>query len=205
MALHHVAADDCGVATAECIGHAQALAGGGRVVDERHLDFEASRFHAATRFDEGLLQLMSIKLNGRSDAHPPINMESSMRTILLAAVALALTGCAAMRDEDHAAHHPAGAAAASASDRTDKQMKMMQEMHRKMMAAKTPEERQALMAEHMKAMQGGMSMMCEMDAGGMGTQGGSGSNDMMKRCMDMKDMTMQMMMDREPGKPPAAK
>jgi hypothetical protein len=76
------------------------------------------------------------------------------------------------------------------------QMKRMQEMHQKMMAAKTPEERQALMAEHMKAMQGGMSMMCETSAG---------SNDMMKRCMEMKDVTMQMMMDREPSKAPPAK
>jgi len=28
---------------------------------------------------------------------------------------------------------------------------------------------------------------------------------MMKRCMDMTNMSMQMMMDREPGKSPAAK
>ena len=119
-----------------------------------------------------------------------------MRAILLTAtVALALSGCAAIRDEDHATHHPTGTAAPSA-DRTGMQMKQMQEMHQKMMAAKTPEERQALMAEHMKAMQGGMSMMCEM---------GAGSNYMMKRCMDMKDMTMQMMMDRESGKTPPAK
>jgi hypothetical protein len=55
-------------------------------------------------------------------------------------------------------------------------------------------------------MQGGMSMMCEMGAGGgMGMQGGAGSNDMMERCMEMKDMTMQMMMDRESGKSPATK
>ena len=35
-------------------------------------------------------------------------------------------------------------------------MKAMQEMHQKMMYAKTVEERNALMADHMKAMQGGM-------------------------------------------------
>ena len=33
----------------------------------------------------------------------------------------------------------------------------------------------------------------------------AGSNDMMKRCMEMRDMSMQMMMDRESGKSPAAK
>jgi uncharacterized protein YceK len=134
-------------------------------------------------------------------------MESSMRTILLtAAVALALSGCAAANDADHAAHHPTDGAAAGTAAKADMQMKMMQDMHQKMMAAKTPEERQALMAEHMKAMQGGMSMMCEMGSGGgMGMQGGAGSNDMMKRCMDMKDMTMQMMMDRDSGKSPTTK
>ena len=93
-----------------------------------------------------------------------------MRHVLLAAtIVMALSGCAAMRGDDHAAHHGAGAAAPD-PDRTDRQMKMMQEMHQKMMAAKTPEERQALMAEHMKAMHAGMSMMCEMGNGGMGMQ-----------------------------------
>jgi hypothetical protein len=38
----------------------------------------------------------------------------------------------------------------------------MQEMHEKMMAARTPAERQALMADHMKAMQDGMAMMGQM-------------------------------------------
>ncbi len=44
-------------------------------------------------------------------------------------------------------------------EKIDKQMKAMQEMHEKMMSAKTPEERKAHMAEHTKAMQGGMAMM----------------------------------------------
>lgn len=73
-------------------------------------------------------------------------------------------------------------------------MKSMQEMHDKMMAAKTPEERQALMADHMKAMQGGMGMMGQM----RGAQGGtSTSPEMMAKRMDMMEMMMQMMMDRE--------
>ncbi|WP_197893566.1 hypothetical protein [Variovorax sp. PBL-H6] len=89
-------------------------------------------------------------------------------------------------------------------------MMKMHEMHQKMMAAKTPEERQALMAEHMQAMQGGMSMMCEMggDATGTGTGMGMGmqagsSADMARRCMDMKDMTTEMMRDREAPTRPA--
>ena len=52
-------------------------------------------------------------------------------------------------------------------------MKAMQEMHAKMMAAKTPEERNALMADHMKAMRGGMAMMEGMS--GMGSMGGMGA------------------------------
>lgn len=42
------------------------------------------------------------------------------------------------------------------------QMKTMREMHDKMLAANTPEERNALMAEHMKIMQNGMSVMGDM-------------------------------------------
>ena len=125
-----------------------------------------------------------------------------MRLILLAAAAsaLSLSGCAAVSDADHAAHHSAEATAPTAA-KADMQMNMMQDMHKKMMAAKTPEERQALTANHMKAMQGGMSMMCEMGSGGgMGMKGSTGSDDMMKRCMEMKDMTLQMMRDRESGK-----
>ena len=55
-------------------------------------------------------------------------------------------------------------------------MKTMREMHQKMVTA-TPAERQALMPEHMKAMQGGMDMMKEMQAkhGGMGGMGGMGA------------------------------
>ena len=37
--------------------------------------------------------------------------------------------------------------------RVEPRMKAMQEMHQKMMHAKTSEERNALMADHMKAMQ----------------------------------------------------
>jgi hypothetical protein len=76
-----------------------------------------------------------------------------------------------------------------------------------MMNAKTPEERNALMADHMKTMQGGMSMM-----GGMGGEGkdrmkGGMPSDMgtrqqmMEKRMDMMEAMMQMMMDRMPASP----
>jgi hypothetical protein len=70
-------------------------------------------------------------------------------------------------------------------------MQNMQAMHEKMTAAKTPAERQALMADHMKAMQEGMDAMQHM--GGKD----SGSMGMMRMRMDMMTMMMQMMMDRQ--------
>ena len=131
-----------------------------------------------------------------------------MRLIPVLAISMILSACAATQpDKDHVAHHPPGAAAPSTSPspaQMDAQMKAMRAMHDKMMSARTPEERQALMAEHMKAMRGGMSMMCEMGGGSQGP-GKSGSPEAMKRCMGMKDMTMQMMMDREAVRAPAGK
>ena len=91
------------------------------------------------------------------------------------ALAFALVGMPARsaQDDQHQAHHPAGAASAPASKtksgkpgadtvQMDAQMKTMRAMHDRMMAANTPEERHALMPEHMKAMQGGMTMMAGM-------------------------------------------
>ena len=95
----------------------------------------------------------------------------------------------------------------------DAQMKKMCEMHEKMAAAKTPEERNKLMAEHMKTMQDGMQMMGGM--GGMGGMSGAGMGDMkgmpgmsgdmgahhqmMDKRMAMMESMMQMMMDRMPA------
>ena len=62
----------------------------------------------------------------------------------------------------------------------DAQMKKMREMHQKMVAAKTPEERSQLMAEHMKTMQDSMQMMGSMSGmhgGGMGAMGGASAGD----------------------------
>ena len=148
-----------------------------------------------------------------------------MRLVLAIAAAALSTGAFAQSDKDHAAHHPPGASAPAATTQkahaaaaskkptptqVDAQLKAMHEMHEKMAAAKTPEERQALMAEHMKAMQDGMAMMREMHEDGGSRSGGGmdggmsmGSKTMEKR-MDMMEEMMQMMMDHEPA-PVAAK
>jgi hypothetical protein len=137
--------------------------------------------------------------------------------IVLAAIAssLAVAGYASAANsttlgaEEHAAHHPAGAAPTPAE--VDEKMKMMHSMHQKMAEAKTPEERTALMKDHMKAMREGMAMMGRMH-GGMsmgGTAAGNGhmsmNHDAMKRRMDMMEMMMQMMMDRDDMNNPAPK
>jgi hypothetical protein len=144
--------------------------------------------------------------------------EFSMRSILALALAAAFsTGALAQSDKEHAAHHPEGASApgasaaadagAAAPAQMDMQMKSMQQMHEKMMAAKTPEARQArqaLMSEHMKSMHGGMAMMRQMKTP---SDKGAGpmTPEMMSKRMDMMEMMMQMMMDREAMKTPATK
>ena len=160
-------------------------------------------------------------------------MTSLRHTLLSIAIASASLGAFAQTDAEHAQHHPAEptkkatkAVAPKAPTQAtesmaamDSQMKTMREMHEKMMAAKTPEERKALMADHMKAMQDGMSMMGKMGSmgsmsgmgdmkgmGGMGAdakKGGMsmdmmGHHDMMEKRMEMMTSMMQMMMDRLP-------
>jgi len=108
--------------------------------------------------------------------------------------------------DEHAGHHPAGADSVQAPSgpAMQREMKFMREMHDKMMNAKTAGERQALMADHMKAMQGGMDMMKKMMSMGGSMSGGKGMSadmakhqPMMEGCM----MMMQMMMQRLPSQP----
>lgn len=106
----------------------------------------------------------------------------------------------------HASHHP-GTASAAAAPGMQERMQAMRAMHDKMMNAKTPAEREALMADHMKSMQGGMAMMQGM--GCMGQMGGASGmgGDMAKRqqamdgCAQMMQMMMEMMMQRMPNAP----
>ena len=162
-------------------------------------------------------------------------MTALRHTVLSIAIAAASLGALAQTDAAGALHHPAEpakkmaakAAAPKAPSKANEsmaamesQMKIMREMHEKMMAAKTPEESKALMGEHMKTMQDGMAMMGKMDSaggtkgtGGMGGMGANARNggmsmdmkshhDMMEMRMGMMTSMMQMMMDRLPA--PAA-
>ncbi len=114
---------------------------------------------------------------------------------LALAISIALAGTAALAvgqdTTEHTAHHPAGVSSAVKTmpaktgaikttkgmgtnsltkgkmDPMDGQMKTMQELHQKFMAAKTPEERNALMPEHMKVMDEAMGMMQGMSGKGM--------------------------------------
>jgi len=89
----------------------------------------------------------------------------------------------------------------------DAQMKTMHAMHTRMTNAKTANERQALMAEHMKAMQGGMAMMKDMHS--MGAMGDSKAmsadmtphHGMMAKHMEMMQTMMAMMAQRMPPSP----
>jgi hypothetical protein len=106
--------------------------------------------------------------------------------------ALALSGCGDATPPTTAPKVNPEPTDASADSTASRAMLHMQTMHEQMMAAKTPAERQALMADHMKAMQEGMDAMQHMGkaskesgAMGMGTR------------MDMMAMMMQMMMDRQ--------
>ena len=131
-------------------------------------------------------------------------------SLALVISAIGASGWAADADE-HQAHHPAGAASAPATKampgksrpdmaRMDTQMKAMHEMHDKMVAAKTPAERDALTAEHMKIMQDGMTMMNGMSPGGTSGMKGdkAARHQTMEARMEMMQATMQMMMDRLP-------
>lgn len=83
----------------------------------------------------------------------------------------------------------------------DAQMKTMREMHEKMMGARTAEERSAMMAGHMKAMQDGMTMMNGMPAM-PGMHGDMAARQqMMEKQMGMMRSMMEMMMDRMPATP----
>ena len=92
----------------------------------------------------------------------------------------------------------------------DAQMKTLHDMHIKMKNAKTPEERLAQMADHLKAMQGGMGMMKGMSGmGAMGAMGGQAGmpadiaqhQKMMGQHMSMMEMMMDMMQQRMPAAP----
>lgn len=132
-------------------------------------------------------------------------------SLAFAVSSLGTSAWAAAPNDQHTGHHPAGSAPAATNKQgparkgpsmasMDAQTKAMRDMHDKMMTARTPEERSALMAEHMKTMQDGMTMMNGMPAGGMKSMKGDMSmqHQMMEKRMEMMSASMQMMMDRLP-------
>ena len=160
---------------------------------------------------------------------------TAFRTLIAMSAATLATACASTGDMTSAPASPVAASASAPSPLAtmEPRMKTMQEMHQKMMNAKTPAERQALMADHMKAMQGGMAMMKEMHGmhgmgaadgkapmpgmagmagmGGMGGMGGMADGkgmpaDMAARHQMMTDhmAMMQMMMDMMMDRMPSA-
>jgi hypothetical protein len=154
----------------------------------------------------------------RSTFSPP-NQESVMTHFRFIPLAVALTATIALTACNTApTMMPMGTASASSMGtpghmgqmgQMDAQMKTMQAMHDKMMSAKTPEERNKLMAEHMKSMQDGMAMMEGMSGAVMpgmksmpGMTGDMGAHQqMMEKRMEMMQTMMKMMMDRMPAAP----
>ncbi|HDR9319760.1 TPA: hypothetical protein QDB16_006381 [Burkholderia vietnamiensis] len=126
------------------------------------------------------------------------------KLVLAAAISLVASvgiaqGAESAADTDHVAHHPAKTVKAPNAKKAtpvDDQMRAMQEMHEKMMSAKTPEERAALMDEQMKTMQGGMGMMSMMNDQST-KMPMSQRHELMEKRMDMMQLMMQSMMDRQ--------
>jgi hypothetical protein len=153
-------------------------------------------------------------------------MSHLRQTVLTLALATAASGAWAQTDAQVDAQHkqhqanvlateqssampaplPADPTSAGKMAAMDSKMKAMTEMHKKMMAAKTPEEKKALMTEHMKTMQEGMKTMGMMGGAGMADMqdkkpmsGDMGQHhQMMEKRMAMMESMMQMMMDRMP-------
>lgn len=137
---------------------------------------------------------------------------ASVSVSTLLAATLGASAATPPKADEHAAHHPAAAASAP-KPAMDNRVKAMREMRDKMASAKTPAERQALMADHMKAMQEGMQSMKDMSGmtgmGGMGGMAGTGKGampaDMAKHRQSMEDRMammqtmMEMMMQRMPA------
>ena len=140
---------------------------------------------------------------------------TAFRTLIALSVATLATACASPGATNASPASPAmnhgGAGMSMAA--MEPRMKAMKAMHQKMMDARTPAEKQALMAEHTKAIQDGMVMMKQMHGAKHGMAGmtsmGDGSvmqAEMAKREQMMADHSamMQMMMDMMAQRMPAA-
>ena len=148
-------------------------------------------------------------------------MSHFRQTVLTLALAAASIGTWAQTDTDHEQHHSKTTTATEVSAKQsakkpvrmdlmtamDNKMKTMHEVHEQMLSAKTPEERNALMAKHMTAMREGMESTRMMGPDGMGTMKGEKHfprsskerEQMMEKRMEMMELMMQMAMDRMPA------
>jgi hypothetical protein len=140
-------------------------------------------------------------------------MNVSRHLVALATAAL-LVACASpgLRDATTDPSSATGASGTMSMQSMEPRMAAMRDMHQKMVNAKSDAERQALMADHMKAMQGGMAMLKERQGmqgmsswgDGKGAQGDADRRQrMMAEHMAMVQMMMDMMMDRMPPAAPA--
>ncbi len=133
-------------------------------------------------------------------------MNTSKALAVALTIGLASFAATSQNTADHS-QHTAGASAPAAQPSVnaatepqvsvmDKHLQHMRDLSNKMAEAKTPQERQALMAEHKKAMHEGMKMM-----GAHSAQTGRTEPDMkqhhamMEKRMEMMQTMMQMMMD----------
>ena len=103
--------------------------------------------------------------------------------------AVAIAGTAAAADDARHPNKAAEKAPIKSNREADDQMQAMRVMHEKMMNAKTPQERVALMGEQMKVMQNGMCMM-EMTSAHSSSMPMSSRQGSMEMRMDMMQMMM---------------
>jgi hypothetical protein len=157
-------------------------------------------------------------------------MSTKRHIIAASIIGMAALAAIAQTPADHAKHQAqsaAGTAAANhgaSTDQTiaamDSHMQRMREMSQKMANAKTPQEKQALMAEQHRVMSDGMKMMGQLRGKQMSSKGTAsgghkhespkgGTADhsqmsggmmqghaLMEKRMEMMETMMQMMMDR---------
>jgi hypothetical protein len=137
-------------------------------------------------------------------------------TLVVALGATITSTATTAQDIHHSPHHPAPSASAAplrhdigtpggvtVMVRMNAQMEAMKAMHKKIAAARTASEREALMPEHMKLMQEGMSMLRGMSPSR--SDASSGASDTQQQIaekrLDMMELMMQMLVDGMPAPP----
>jgi hypothetical protein len=132
-----------------------------------------------------------------------IEMKKLAYSILLALVNVATAGCSTAAP-DHSTAVDQGVASLPQAGpgpgkshiaRMDAQMKSMDEMHKKMMTAATPAERNTLMAAHIRSMQHSIDMLMSPIAMDRQTDDMRLRHKVLAKQMEMMRSTMQIMLD----------